>query len=179
MLWPWLTRCRCADVTNLSNVYWCNVTPSFDLPRHRRSIQLGPGGHIGLTEVSGSSLYPAAETLSDTDSLPDDEFSGNHTWGPINQGTVEHAYRVTEGWRRTIPRLSYKMLTEAGDWFLTGMYEFAQMPFIYEVVRRMLTNSLEDSHLPAPDWLLEEWFFWFCPNIKWRNSHQSFYKHSP
>ena len=141
-------------------------------------MQLGPGGCVGLADITSSSIYPAIDSLSDSDSIPDDEFSSNHTWGPVNSSLVSQAYRLTDGWRREQPRLSYKMITQAGLWFATGMYEFAQLPFVYEIVRQMLNGSLSDAHLPAPDWLLEEWFYWFCPNITWRNSYQSFYKHS-
>ena len=176
--WPWRSRLQCQDVIQLSRVIWFNVEPSFNLDRHRRSVQLGPGGCIGLAETKLTTDYPMSDALSDSDSIPDADFSANHTWGPVNRSLVQHAYAVTEGWRNTYPVLSYKMITRPGVMFNTGMYEFAELPFVYEVARRMLANSLVGSHLEAPDWLLEELFFWFCPNITWRNSHTSFYKHS-
>ena len=66
------------------------------------------------------------------------------------------------------------MIARAGVWFATGMYHFAQLPFVYEIVRRMPDGSLLGAHHEAPDWLLEEWFFWTRRNITWRNSHLSF-----
>ena len=86
LAWPWRTRCRCDDVANLSTLHWCNVTPSYDLPLSRRSVQLGPGGSIGLAETPASSRYPAAEAMSDTDALPGDEFPGNCSMGPHQSG---------------------------------------------------------------------------------------------
>lgn len=72
---------------------------------------------------------------------------------------VERAYHLTGGWGKTYPNLPYKMITQAGVWFMTGMCEFAQLPFAYEIARRMLNGSLIDAHLEAPGWLLEEWFY--------------------
>ena len=84
----------------------------------------------------------------------------------------------TFGWRGTYTSLSYKMIAQAGVVFNTGMYEFAQMPFVYEIARRMLLRTLADSHLEAPGWMLGEWFFWFRLNITCGNPYASFYRHS-
>ena len=79
MLWHWNKRRLCSDIVNLSNLIWLNVTPSHDLPRSRRSAQLGHGCCIGLAETSTNSLYQATDSISDTDSLPGEEFSANNT----------------------------------------------------------------------------------------------------
>ena len=170
LLWPWHKRRRCADVQRLSRLNWDNVTPSHSLGIRpaRLSLQLGPGGCIGPADMSISTPYPGVDSLSDTDSLPDEDFTGNHPWDEVNAALVIQARNLTLGWRRVIPFLSYKMVMDAGFYLSTGWYDFASQPFVYEIVRRMLERTLPWSHLAAPWWLLEEIHLWLRPVGNWK-----------
>ena len=78
--------------------------------------------------------------------------------------------QFTMGWKKTRPKLAYKMLPQAGLWFTTGWYEFAMIPVVYEVVRYMLAGPLDCGHLDAPDWLLGGIYPWLRPVGNWRHS---------
>ena len=170
LLWPWNTRRRCDDVQRLSRINWNNVVPSHSIQIRpsRLSLQLGPGGCIGPADLFLQTPYPGIDSLPDTDSLPDEDFTGNHPWGEVNSALVIQPRNLTLGWRRVIPRISYKMVMEDGVNFLTGWYSFASQPFIYELVRRMIRGTLEWSHLAAPTWLLEEIHLWLRPVGNWK-----------
>ena len=78
--------------------------------------------------------------MSYTDSIHDEDFSAKNTWGPVSQGIVHQVDQLAMGWKKVRPRLSYKMVSLAVLWFMTGAYEFAAIPFIYEPIRRMVNN---------------------------------------
>ena len=170
LLWPWLKRLRCSDIQRLSRINWDNVAPSHSIHvrPNRLSIQLGPGGCIGPAELSTNVPYPAIDSLSDTDSLLDEDFSGSHHWVEVNAAIVLQARNLTLGWKRVIPTLSYKMIMDAGFHLVTGWCEFAYMPFIYEVVRQMLSGTMPWSNLSAPVWLLGELHSWLRPVGNWK-----------
>ena len=74
------------------------------------------------------------------------------------------------GWRKGWPRLSYKMIPHAGLRFVTGAYELATLPLIYEVVRQMVAGSLDCGHLDAPDWSMGEIYSRLRPSGNWNQS---------
>ena len=80
-LWPLLQRSQCADVTRLTRID-CGNVQKFDRPR--KSVQLGPGGCIGLDVGSISTPDRAADSLPDTDSIADEDFIANNTRAPVN-----------------------------------------------------------------------------------------------
>ena len=147
MLRPWLRRLGYADVSRLSRLDWNYVRP---LGRPRRSAQLGHGGCIGASIDSVSTPYRAVNSLPGAGSIPDEYITANNTWGPLSRRVVRQADQLTMGWKKALPRFPFDMVSQSSLRFMTGSYEFAAIPFAYELVQRMIHGALDFSHLEAP-----------------------------
>ena len=53
---------------------------------------------------------------------------------------------------------------------MAGAHEFDMLPYLYELVRRMIHGTLDFAHLGTPEWLIEELYSWLRPSGRWRRT---------
>ena len=142
---------RCLD-----NLQWSNV----NRPNRDRSLDLGPGGHIGKAGDKPTHKYPGARARSVQSAADDEDYAGHFTWVCDYRNALRPPnlldYVASEPCVYREFRFTYKLAWYAASAFANGFYNFSFLPFFYELLRRIIREQLDYAHLFAPVWLVDE-----------------------
>ena len=159
----WRQRILQSDFKDFDRIKWANV-----LSPRRRSLELGPGGIIGVPAKRAYDHYPGADAVSDAHSIDNEDFTGNFTWpndhGQRYSSADLHVFIGNDRWAPTYPSFSYKKLWYAERAFNTGLYGFHFEGYFYEAILLSYQGVLDYTHLEAPDWLQKAVFGLICVN---------------
>ena len=147
-------RQRCQKQFN--RLVWANVAR----PCLARSVDLGPGGTVGKSPFTMRTKFPGAHAQSLCSSLDDEDYTGNFKRGVSvsrrHESNELWPFLFENGWVHRKFQFTYKRVWYARRAFDQGLYNFAFLPFFYELLRMIPRRMLDFRHLYAPMWVADE-----------------------
>ena len=141
---------------SLKNLMWPHVIR----PRRSRSLDLGPRCHIGRAGEKLSRKYPGSRSCSVQSAVGDEDYTGHFTWAGDYRNASRYPnisdYAMGEPYKYHDFKLTYKRVWYAESAFDQGFYNFSFEPFFYELLRLIIRERLDYSHLFAPIWVVGE-----------------------
>ena len=129
-------------------------------PCRSRSLDLGPSGNVGRAGEKLSRKYTGSRSCSAQSAVGDEDYTGHFAWTGDYRNASRYPnildYAAGEPYKYHEFKFTYKSVWYAASAFPQGFYNFCSEPFFYELLRLIIRERLDYSHLFAPIWVVGE-----------------------